>query len=90
MIPLPISTITSSHWSHFPFLLASLPTDPTSHFHSHVSLPIEEPGEQCNIVFALIVTEPASECEGGLQHSPSPFPLAGSVQFMQGRQCIVI
>jgi hypothetical protein len=25
---------------------------------------IEEPGEQCTVVFALIVTEPASECVG--------------------------
>ncbi len=23
---------------------------------------IEEPGEQCTVVFALILTEPASEC----------------------------
>jgi hypothetical protein len=27
-----------------------------------VGVTIEEPGEQCTVVFALIVTEPASEC----------------------------
>jgi hypothetical protein len=43
---------------------------------------MEEPGEQCTVVFALIVTELASECVyvegvGELHRSP---PLAGSVK----------
>ncbi len=40
---------------------------------------MEESGEQCTVVFAIIVTEPASE-----------FVHVGSVQFMQRRQCIVL
>jgi len=36
---------------------------------------MEEPGEQCTVVFALIVTEPASECVGGGRGDPT---LAGS------------
>ncbi len=27
---------------------------------------MEEPGEQCTVVFALIDTQPASECVGGV------------------------
>ncbi len=44
---------------------------------------MEEPGEQCTVVVALIVPEPASECEcmwrgwGGRGCDPPP-PLAGS------------
>jgi hypothetical protein len=42
-----------------------------------VDLTIEEPGEQCTVVFALIVTEPASQCEcvvgGGGGGAPSRF-----------------
>ncbi len=44
---------------------------------------MEKPDEQCTVVFALIVTEPASMCVclcvggGGLLHPP--LPLAGSV-----------
>jgi hypothetical protein len=39
-------------------------------------LSMEEPGEQCNIVFVVIITEPASECvcvwgKGG-NHTPPP------------------
>ncbi len=37
---------------------------------------MEEPGEQCTVVFALIVTEPASECV--CVEAPHP-PLGGSV-----------
>ncbi len=34
---------------------------------------LEEPGEQCTVVFALIVTEPVSECVGGdCSCPPSP------------------
>jgi hypothetical protein len=35
---------------------------------------MEESGEQCNVVFAFIVTEPASECAcaEGLLYSPPP------------------
>ncbi len=38
---------------------------------------LEEPGEQCIVVFALIVTEPASECvHGGLGLlPPAPYPV---------------
>jgi len=44
---------------------------------------MEEPGEQCTVVFALIVIEPANECvgrrgEGRLLHPPF-HSLAGSV-----------
>jgi hypothetical protein len=44
---------------------------------------MEEPGEKCTVVFALIITEPASECVcfgwGGMVAIPTPFPLAGSI-----------
>ncbi len=46
---------------------------------------MEEPGEQCIVVFALIVTEPVSECvyvegmEGGGVNLQPSLPLAGSV-----------
>jgi hypothetical protein len=36
-------------------------------------------GEQCTVVFALIVTELGSECVGWLQPLPPNLPLAGSV-----------
>jgi hypothetical protein len=45
---------------------------------------MEEPGEQCIVVFALSVTEPASECvysmwrEGVFSTHP-PLPLAASL-----------
>jgi hypothetical protein len=44
---------------------------------------MEEPGELCTVVFALIGTEPASECMcGGRSGSrPSPLPKANSVKF---------
>jgi hypothetical protein len=38
---------------------------------------MEEPGEQCTVVFALIVTELASECvsvEGGCPDATLPSP----------------
>ncbi len=35
--------------------------DKDAHLHSASSY-MEESGEQCTVVFALIVTEPASEC----------------------------
>ncbi len=37
--------------------------------------PCKEPGEQCTVVFELIVTEPANECVwmgGGGFHKPHP------------------
>jgi hypothetical protein len=37
--------------------------------------PVEEPGEQCTVVFALLVTEPAGECVcggGGVLHPLPP------------------
>jgi hypothetical protein len=47
---------------------------------------MEEPGEQCTVVFALLVTEPASDCvnaggEGnvGVALPPPPPPLTGPV-----------
>ncbi len=47
------------------------------------SQPVEEPGEHCTVVFALIVTEPAGECSvcvcagggGRLLYYTSPSPL---------------
>jgi hypothetical protein len=59
---------------------------------------MEEPGEQCTVVFALVVTEPDSDSvclkggmEGGLLH---PIPLPPTIgfrnNFMQRRQCIVL
>ncbi len=46
-------------------------------------LPLEEPGEQFTVVFALIATEPAIACVfvcvGGGGAIPHPFPLAVSV-----------
>jgi hypothetical protein len=54
---------------------------------------MEEPGEQCTVVFALIFTEPANECVcvcvwGRGVATPPLLTLAGSVQVMQRRQCI--
>ncbi len=48
---------------------------------------MEEPGEQCTVVFALILTELASGREGGRVSSPAPPPphthsLAGSVKII--------
>jgi hypothetical protein len=43
---------------------------------------VEEPGDQFTVVFALIVTEPDSECAyvaGWAATTPPPPPLAGSV-----------
>jgi hypothetical protein len=46
---------------------------------------MEEPGNQCTVVFALIVTEPASECvcvwreAGAAKPPPLPHTLAGSL-----------
>ncbi len=44
---------------------------------------MEEPGEQCTIVFALFVTEPASECVWGAAIPPLPPPLSGSVTIQE-------
>ncbi len=45
-----------------------------------MSTGMEESGEQFTVVFALIVTEPASECvRRGWGAAISPLPLAGSV-----------
>ncbi len=47
---------------------------------------MDEPGERCTVVFALIVTEPACNCvcggggEGGVAAPPFPIPLAGPVK----------
>ncbi len=45
--------------------------------------PMEEPGEQCTVVFALIGTELASECVcgegGGVVDAPPPPTIADSV-----------
>ncbi len=51
---------------------------------------MEESGEQCTVVFALTVTEPAlvRVWRGGDRYTLPP--LAGSVKFMQRRQCIVL
>jgi hypothetical protein len=64
---------------------------------SRIMCAMKEPGEQCTVVFALIVTYPASDCERlwreeeGVSTPLSPsLPRAGSVQFMQRRQCIVL
>ncbi len=48
---------------------------------------MKECGEECTVVFGFIVTENRRVCGGGL---PPPPPLAGSVQYMQRRQCIVL
>jgi hypothetical protein len=47
---------------------------------------MEEPGEQCSVVFALIVTEPAGR---GCVAAP-PLPLAGFETIKQRRQFIVL
>ncbi len=68
----------------FLYLLSFQESDPYLKGYMHSSM--EEPREQCTVVFALIVTEHATEGvfgEGGglLQPSPSsaPLPQAGSV-----------
>ncbi len=41
---------------------------------------MEEPGEQCTVVFVLTVMGPVGECGGGdCSYPPSPHTLAGSV-----------
>jgi hypothetical protein len=55
---------------------------------------MEESGNQCTVVFALIVTEQASEfvCgRGGVQQPPRPSPRSPVLEhFMQRRQFIVL
>jgi hypothetical protein len=40
---------------------------------------MEEPGEHCTVVFALIVMEPAGECVCGGEVAKTPPPLPGAV-----------
>ncbi len=55
---------------------------------------MEEFGEQFTVVFACIVTQPASDCVcvcvegGGLLYTPPPQPVPE--QSMQRRQCVVL
>jgi hypothetical protein len=45
-----------------------------------VVLPMEEPGEQCTVVFPFVVTEPASECDSVWRRGAlPPSPVAGCV-----------
>jgi hypothetical protein len=50
------------------------------YLHTSMEFSMEEPEEQCTVVFALIVTEPARVCVwGGLLYMYPPLPLASSV-----------
>ena len=55
--------ICGSHFNHFSGRTVHLVTVYSS---KKIVSRMEEPGEQCTVVFALIITEPTSKCVGVL------------------------